>query len=136
MDEWNEACQVDAEISPAEWAILTDEARAWDIEQEIAREEAVRAAFYITYREAAMRTGLSVGTIRERVKRDEVEVIGTGGTHRIRWGDLLEALRVRPRHHRESVAGAKPSAARRRQRVAGRCAQVARESLAQRRNRA
>jgi hypothetical protein len=106
LDDWNAACDADAEMSPAEWARMADIARALDIEHEIAREEKAQAALYITYREAARRTGLSVGTIRERVKRDGIEVIGTRGTHRVRWGALREALQVRPPHHRESTGAA------------------------------
>jgi hypothetical protein len=132
-DDWIAACRADAEISPAEWDQMMEASRALDIEREIAREEEAQAALYITYREAARRTGLSVGTIRERVKRDGVEVIGTCGTHRIRWGALREALRVRPRNHRDPVT-AKTAAASRRSRVAGRCAQVARCSLEQRKS--
>jgi hypothetical protein len=126
LDDWNAACDADAEISPAEWARLADIARALDIEHEIAREKEAQAALYITYQEAARRTGLSVGTIRTRVKRDGVEVIGTRGTHRVRWGALREALQVRPAHHREAT-GAATTVPRLTRRPTGRFKQKAQE---------
>jgi hypothetical protein len=86
------------------------------IELERQRDEEEREALYVTYREAARRTGLSVGTIRERVKRDGVEVIGSAGTHRVRWGALREALQVRPAGRRHDTAG-KTGATPRRRRV-------------------
>src|SRR6476661_7717824 len=83
---------------------MIEEAEPYLIALEMARDEAEQDALYVTYREASRRTGLSVGTIRERVKRDGVEVIGSGGTHRVRWGALREALQLRPAYHREPVA--------------------------------
>jgi hypothetical protein len=112
-EEWEAACRADAEISPAERDRMIDEAMPYLIKWwEMEREEAGREALYVTYREAARRTSLSVGMIRERVKRDGVEVIGTSGTHRVHWGQLREALLVRPAYHRAPVAASPARVAR------------------------
>lgn len=111
QDEWEAACRADAQITPAEWERMIEEAEPYLIALEMARDEAEGDALYVTYREASRRTGLSVGTIRERVRRDGVEVIGSGGTHRVRWGALREALQVRPAYHREPV-GDRPAVTR------------------------
>jgi hypothetical protein len=100
---WAEACQADAEIPRAEFDRMVEEARPHLLAWELEREASERSASYVTYSEASRIFRLSVGTIRERAKRDGVEVIGTGGAHRVHLESLRRALIVRPAHHREPV---------------------------------
>jgi hypothetical protein len=131
QERWEAACRADAEISPAEFERMVDAAEPHLIELERRREEAEQDALYVTYRQAAQRTGFSVGTIRERVKRDGVEVIGSGGAHRVRWGALREALQVRPRGHRETVGERRVVSRRRKPANSGVFTRLSREPLKQ-----
>jgi hypothetical protein len=110
LDPWDAA-----EVLQAELNGLQHDWLAADFAAECERERLEQPARYVTYKEASRIFGLAVGTIRERVKRDGVEVIGTGGTHRVHLRSLREALLIRPAHHREPVKP--PGIVRRRRQV-------------------
>jgi hypothetical protein len=110
LDPWEAAEVLQAELNGLQTDLL-----AADFAAECERERLEQPARYVTYKEASRIFGLAVGTLRERVKRDGVEVIGTTGTHRVHLEGLREALLIRPAHHREPV---KPSSATVRPKIA------------------
>jgi hypothetical protein len=92
--DWQAAVDADL-LMPIEerWA-AEDEARALSAAEYDCEERARGQAMYVSYAQAAELTGLSVGFIRKRVKDVGVEVIGSSRVHRVRWGELREALRA------------------------------------------